>query len=91
MARKTSRLEHETKYKQIQNKVVSTLRKKKSEFFNNLKPSSKEFWRAVKVVQKQQSSIPTLSGNITDDKEKANVLIAHFSKCFNSAVPPPMC
>jgi len=88
MARKSGRPEHETKYKQIRNKVVSTLRKKKSEFFNNLKPNSKEFWRAVKVVQKQQSSIPTLSGNITDDKEKANVLNAHFSKCFNSAVPP---
>ena len=60
MARKTGRLEHETKYKQIQNKVVSTLRKKQS---NNLKPNSEEFWRAVKVVQKQKSSIPTLSGN----------------------------
>ena len=88
MARKTGRLVHEAKYKKIRNKVVSKLKKKKSEFFNNLKPNSKEFWRAVKVVQKQKSSIPTLSGNITDDKEKANVLNTHFSKCFNSTVPP---
>ena len=76
MARKTGRLEHETKYKQIQNKVVSTLRKKQS---NNLKPNSEEFWRAVKVVQKQKSSIPTLSGNITDDKEKLMFLM-HISQ-----------
>ena len=42
----------------------------------------------MKIVQKQKSSIPTLSGDITDDKEKANVLNSHFSKCFNTTVPP---
>jgi len=71
--------------------VVSTLRKKKFEFFNNMKPNSKEFWRAVKVVQKQKPSLPTLSGNITDDKEKANVFNAHFSKMFQFGSSTTMC
>ena len=39
-------------------------------------------------MQKQKLYIPTLLGNITNDKEKANVLNSHFSRCFNTTLPP---
>ena len=78
MSRKTGRLVHEAEYKKIPNKIVSKLNRKKFDFFKDLKPNGKEFRRAVKIVQKRITYLPTVSGNITDDWEKANVLNTHF-------------
>ncbi len=88
LARRTGRPEHEATYKKLCNKVVSNLRSNKFECVNKLKPNSKDFWKAIKVVQKQKSSIPTLSGNISGERDKANAQNTHFSKCFNPTVPP---
>ena len=85
MARNRGRPEHEAKYKKLRNEVVSFLRKVnlQTETYN-----SKEFWKAIKNVQKHKSSIPNLTGNISSDSEKANALNAHISKCYNPIVPP---
>ena len=49
------------KYKSLWNQVVALLRDSKVKFFTNLNPKSeKSFWSAVKYLNKQQSSIPTL-------------------------------
>ena len=88
MARRTGRPEHVAKYKKLHNEVVSNLRKSKSDFFNKLKPNSKEFWKAIKIVQNKKSSIPILIGDISSDIDKVNVLNAHFSNCFNPTVLP---
>ena len=81
-----------TKYKSAWNKLVSDIRKAKSTFFKKLNPRNpKEFWRAVKFLNKKQSSIPTLSSDSCEAStgpEKANLLNIFFSKCFNQSVPP---
>ena len=81
-----------SKYRAARNKVTRDMRKAKSTFFKKLNPKNpKEFWRAVKFLNKKQSSIPTLSDDSREastGSEKANLLNDYFSKCFNSAVPP---
>ena len=61
-------------------------------FFKKLNPRNpKEFWRAVKILNKKQCSIPTLSSDsckANTGPEKANLLNIFFSKCFNQSVPP---
>ena len=64
------------KYKKLHNKVVGLLPAARQSYFNNINPlNKKQFWRAVKVLSKQQSTIPTLhhQGSIAkSDIEKAN-------------------
>ena len=59
--------------------------------FQNLNPhNNKQFWKAMKYLCKQISSIPNLSHNnvvSSMDQEKANMLNDHFSKCFNRSQP----
>ena len=65
--------------------MVALLRDSKVKFFTNLNPkSAKSFWSAVKYLNKQQSSIPTL----VTDTEKADLLKCYFSECFNHSQPP---
>ena len=67
-----------SKYKAERNKVVSLLRASKTAYFQNLGSSnSKEFWKAVKLVNKRSSTIPALKDGsflITTDTEKAQLL-----------------
>ena len=68
------------------------MHKAKSAYFKELNPKNpKEFWRAVKFLNKKQSSIPTLSKDscvASTGPEKANLLNAYISECFNRSVPP---
>ena len=80
------------KYKAERNKVVYLLRTTKAAYFQKLgSSSSKEFWKAVKLVNKRCSSIPALkdgSSLITTDHGKAQLLNDFFHSCFNRSCDP---
>ena len=67
------------------------LHRAKANYFRKLNPrDSKQFWKAVKYLKKQQCTIPTLEqGGLTTntDLKKAKCL---FSSCFNNSHPPLM-
>ena len=53
------------KYKAARNKVVALLHLNKNRFFRRLgSATSKEFWKAIKILNKQESFIPTLDNNV---------------------------
>ena len=83
---------HFAKYKKIRNNVTTMLRSAKQRYFNSLtSANSKQFWKTVKLVNKQQETIPVLSQdniNAITDKEKSNMLNSYFSKCWNHSEPP---
>ena len=64
----------------------------RSAYFNSLtSANSKQFWKTVKLVNKQQETIPVLSQdniNAITDKEKSNMLNSYFSKRWNHSEPP---
>ena len=80
------------KYKSIRNKVVALLRRGKRQYFYNLQFSTnKEFWKAINVINKQDSSIPTLWDNdtpVASSSGKADLLNCYFHDCFNHSFPP---
>ena len=90
-ARSSGRRDHVEKYKRMRNRVMTMLRNGKKLFFQNLNPhNNKQFWKAMKYLRKQTSSIPNLSYNnvvSSMDQEKANMLNDYFSKCFNRSQP----
>ena len=92
-AKRTRQKSDFEKYKQIRNRVVSQLCEAKSRFFKTINPrNAKQFWKAVKYLNKTRSSIPVLTdGNLTahSDGDKVEILCDLFSKCLNHAVPPP--
>ncbi len=60
-ARKSGKSDHHSKFKKLRNKVVKLMRSAKSSYFQRLNPKDKkQFWKAVKYLNKQQSNIPTL-------------------------------
>ena len=83
---------YHSKYKNLRSRVITMLRQSKHNFFKNLNPiSNKAFWKAVRCLNKKTSSIPTLTtsaSTATTDREKAELLNAHFSSCFNNSLPP---
>ena len=80
------------KYKSERNKVVTQLRKSKSKYFQNLgKSTQKEFWKAVKLIRKQECSIPALKDGstlVTSNSSKAQLLNEFFHNCFNDSFSP---
>ena len=72
--------------------LPSLLRASKTAYFQKLGSSnSKEFWKAVKLVNKQSTSIPALkdgSSLITTDTGKAQLLNEFFHSCFNRSFDP---
>ena len=81
------------KYKKVRNRVVTMLRESKLVYFQNLGScSQKEFWKAAKLLNKQDSSVPTLSDDsgtpVTSNFAKATLLNNFFYDCFNHALPP---
>ena len=53
--------------------------------------NSKDFWKSIKLLNKQDCSIPTLLSNgaeVSDNREKESVLNTFFYNCFNSKSPP---
>ena len=81
-----------SKYRKLRNKVVKLLCNAKKSYLNNLDVRDKrKFWKTVKFLNKQQSSIPPLHHQGTtanSDHEKATMLNGFFSTCFNRTVPP---
>ena len=80
-------------YKRERNRVVCELRRAKRDYyFRNLNPNNtKQFWKTVKLMNKQKTSIPTLNRNgmaANEDSEKANMLNQYFSECFSMAELP---
>ena len=80
------------KYKAERNEVVSLLRITEATYFQKFGSSnSKEFWKAVKLVNKRCSSIPALkdgSSLITTDHGKAQLLNDFFHNCYDRSCDP---
>ena len=82
------------KYRKLRNKVVGMIRLAKKRFYGTLNISNTEqFWKAYKVVNKEfnSNSIPTLVQGDTEastDKQKADLLNAFFSSCWNMSNSP---
>ena len=67
------------------------IRSAKKNFFHSMTPSSKQFWKIVKLHNKNQVSIPKLSNDnvhADTDREKAEMLNTFFAKCWNDSEPP---
>ena len=83
---------YSARYRKARNRVVSLLRKAKSDYFQQLNPhDSKSFWKAVKYLNKSPTGIPALvyeNVEASTDKEKADLLNNFFSSCFNSYSSP---
>ena len=80
------------KYRAARNKVVALLRLNKNRFFKKLGTATpKEFWKAIKMLNKRVSSIPALDNNgvkVDSSRDKADLLNTYFFECFNKSVPP---
>ena len=75
VAKRSSDPTHWSKYKHHQNYVVKLLRKRKQDFFQQLNTrDAKTFWKTVRILNRQESSIPALEINntiIDTDLDKA--------------------
>ena len=61
--KKTGRLDHRNDYNKKRNKVANMLKSAKLKYFKKLKSNPKHFWKVVKCLTKQTSSIPILKDN----------------------------
>ena len=80
------------KYKALRNKVVGLLREEKRKYFENLhSPDQKLVWKAVKMLNRTTTSIPTLTTQdgllATTSSEKASTL--NISLAVLTNVFPP--
>ena len=79
-------------YRLARNRTLTQLRKAKKKYFRKLNPKDpKKFWKAIKYLNKNKSSIPTLSLEdkiAHSDADKANLLNSFFTDCFNNSHPP---
>ena len=91
-AKKSNDPIHFALYKSLRNQIVGLLRVAKKDFFNSLAPTnSKQFWKTIKMINKEQSQIPSLSYDNLEavtPKEKADMLNSFFSLCWNYSVAP---
>lgn len=91
-AKKSGLSTHFQQYRNMRNKTVTMMRNAKKSFFSSLcMADKKKFWKTMKLLRKDQSTIPFLSYNdmtAQDDSGKANMLNEFFSECFNSVLPP---
>ena len=64
----------------------------KKTYFNSLtSANSKQFWKIVRLVNKQQEPIPILSQdgvNAVTNEDKSNMRNNYFSMCWTHAEPP---
>ena len=78
-------------YKLKRNEVTKLLRNFKKAYFRKLRPNSKQFWKAVRLLKGDSKTIPTLvvdDHEVTSDSEKVKVLSDLFAKSFNNSYPP---
>ena len=91
-AKRSRNPSHLDKYKRMRNRVTAMLRAAKNNYFNSItSASSKRFWKMVKLVNKKQELIPTLTEDeaiAATDKEKSDMLNTYFAKCWNHSEPP---
>ena len=83
------------KYKAKRNQVVQILRASKHAFFNQHlnNADAKTFWKTVRFLNGNYSSIPTLldsegSATVKSSSAKADCLNSFFYTCFNRSFPP---
>ena len=83
---------HIQQYKRLRNRMVNLMRIKKDEYFRRLSGSTnKEFWKSMKLLNKNRATIPTLErDNCTaaSDLDKATLLNTFFASCWNSGEQP---
>ena len=91
-AKRSKSLASYQRYRAARNHVVALLRLNKSKYFKKLQSKdSKAFWKAIRLLNKKESLIPTLVSNgyrVESSKEKATVLNHFFHDCFNKTLPP---
>ena len=91
-AKRTNDPIYKSQYKSARNRVTSQLRQAKQKHFQNLNPSyAKQFWKTIKVLNKQNVHGGSLTHNglpCPSDTEKANSLNDFFSMCFNTSCQP---
>ena len=81
------------KYRAARNRVTAMLRLSKAKYFHKLQTQKpKDFWKSIKLLNKQESSIPTLNSadgtEVTNARDKATLLNSFFYTCFNNKSPP---
>ena len=83
---------HLANYKIQRNRVVAMLRKCKEEFFHKLNSANvKDFWKAVRKLNKKGTTIPTLYDDdipVDSSQDKATLLNNFFYCCLNQHCPP---
>ena len=76
----------------MRNEVVALLHERKQHFFDKLDVNSdtKQFWRTMKILNRNSSTIPSLQSknNAAINTDKANALNSFFHRCFNYKFPP---
>ena len=81
-----------TKYRKLRNQVTVKTRKAKLTFFQSLDPAKpKQFWKAIKALNKGANVIPPLTHEgVTANGSlgKANMLNNYFATCFNKSCHP---
>ena len=81
-AKRSKKESHYDQFKKLRNTVVSLMRKEKQKYFNNLTgANTKKFWKAVKYLNKNKQSIPTLEQDnvyAVSDVDKADMLNDFF-------------
>ena len=93
-AKKTKSTTAFQKYRAARNRATALLRNNKTKFFKRLGNSSNnDFWKAIKLLNKKDSCIPTLKHcqdgiDIVTNTDKAAVLNNYVYECFNSTLPP---
>ena len=80
------------KYNTMRNQVVYLLRESKKTYFSKLNHANvKEFWKTMKLLNHDSSTLPTLQDkgiSIDSNIDKANVLNRFFYSCFNNSCLP---
>ena len=91
-AKRTSDPTYKSQYISVWKHVTSQLRQTKQKYFQNLNPANaKQFWKTIKVLNKQNVHGGSLTHDgipCPSDTEKANSLNDFFSMCFNTSYQP---
>ena len=73
---------YSAKFRSARNRVIGMFHRAKANYFKNLNPrDSKKFWKAVKYLNKEQSTIPILQHGeqtASTDLQKAKLLNTFF-------------
>ena len=73
-AKQTNQSSDHAKYRQLRNTIITMIRFAKEQYYDSLDISDqKKFWKAYKLMNREVSTIPTLSDDSTEaysDKQK---------------------